>query len=484
MNLVKISIIINLVLIMSFLFMILVKSFCYIKKLFNANALNRKETPKLIKDYFSTNYIIILIIILSIILSILRAVFVDPQIIVTDGYDYYANQIRLLLNDWSYDIDNHLIMPGTLGSEFLHKFRIVYSLSIAIIHMIFPKIKIILVGRIISLCSSLVSFILISKILKYFNFSKDKKNILKISIIFILNPTIITNLIRFETDMLFLAISLFVIYLYLKIIYEKRNFIDIVLLIISITLLFFTREVGVILIIAIVFHFILNQRAKVKISIFVITFVSIIILSIFGIFQALLYHTIWAATVKEIAYDIVYNLSFKSYYERFLSKMSNINTIIKTMESLVYAFLPSAIFGLLGFINLYNKTDNKRKLFLNLISIYFVLFFFVYIFVKVGRGLDRFWIPILLFPSFLLPHCDNLKTIGYKIKQRIRIIRNKIIQVISKTQINQTNEVNESNITNQNNSISIDIVLFTVIAQLLIYVIRFSLALFDLSIAG
>lgn len=484
MDLVKSSVLANLILIIIFLFLILIKFFFYIKNQVKSNILKKKEFPTLIIGFFKTKYIILLIISLSIILSILRAFFVDPQIIVSDGYDYYANQIKLLLSDWSFDIDNELVSPGTIGVDFSHKLRILYSLIIAIINVIFPKINIISVGRIISVFSFLFSILFLSKILKNFKFTEDKKNILKISMIFILNPTIMTNLIRFETDMLFLAFSLLILYLYLKIIKKKANIVDIFLFLVSSVLLFFVREVGAILLIALIFHFIIIQNTKIKISIFVVSFITIIILSYFGIFQTFLFYIILSATLRDIAYDIVYNLSLKLYVEQFIINITNSYTIVKTIESIVYSFLPSAIFGSLGFINLYKKTKRKRKLFFNPFGLYFMFFVGIYILIKIGRGLDRFWIPILIIPCILLPYSYSIKNIGKNIKQNFQRFRNKIVHRITKKPINEAIEVNNTISVNQNYFISNDIVIFTIIVQLLIFVLRFCLSLFNISFAG
>jgi len=484
MDFLKVSIIINLIFLIVIILILLGKLIFYIRNLIISNILKNLKIKILLKNFFVNNKIIISIMFISLILAILRTLFVDPQIIVTDNYDYYANQIMILFNDWTYDIDTQLIQPGTIGSQYLHKYRIVYSLIIAIIGAIFPKMNIVFIGKAISYISFLISLLLIKKILKNYEGIYSEKNIQKILIIFVLNPTMLANSIRFETDILFLVLSFFVIYLYLKFVNSKANIIDFILLVISSVLLFFTREVGALLIAAILLHFIINQNTKIKLSLVGLVLISVIILSITGFFKTLLFYVIWSATGHDIAFDIVYNLSFLSFSEKFIAKFTNIEVITKTIESFVYAFVPSALFGFLGYINLYNKSKNKRKLFRNLFSIYFVIFIFVYFVIKIGRGLDRFWIPIILFPIILLPFCNDFKTMIFNLKNNFIKTINKISMKIAKKPVYQNTDIESFNSNNNQLNISDDIVLVTISIQLLIYIIRFSLALFDLSISG
>ena len=74
------------------------------KKEFQSKIEIKKFLFSYCKNKIGTNKWLIFTILFATILSIFRAIFVDPPIVVTDGYHLYAEQIEILLVDFNYDI--------------------------------------------------------------------------------------------------------------------------------------------------------------------------------------------------------------------------------------------------------------------------------------------------------------------------------------------------------------------------------------------
>ncbi|MFX1538123.1 MAG: hypothetical protein ACFFDI_28340 [Promethearchaeota archaeon] len=182
-------------------------------------------------------------------------------------------------------------------------------------------------------------------------------------------------------------------------------------LVLAIALLIFTREVGIILIFSLILHKFLTLSQKFKSIIAIVTFLSILVSLNIDFLQELLHTLIWNATNYRSAYELVYNYNLFVLVDIFLEKVSDPRDVNTIIESLVLAFIPTILFCILGFIRWYRikNNTNRKKIMSHVIFLYFITYFWVFILFKIGRGLDRFWIPILLFPLFLLPFTVDIE---------------------------------------------------------------------------
>ena len=90
-----------------------------------------------------------------------------------------------------------------------------------------------------------------------FKIVSERLNKERILIVFILHPTVITQIVRVETDILFMALTFYILYLYLSFNKNRSTNYQKVQLLLALLLLIFTREVGLILVLAIIMHYII-----------------------------------------------------------------------------------------------------------------------------------------------------------------------------------------------------------------------------------
>lgn len=395
-----------------------------------------------LKSFFITNRWVLIALTGSLILSSMRALFIDPPIVINDGYELYAQNLKILLTNWNYDIDQ-------FTSGYRHTFRTNYSLLIAMISFLFPFLDTIIIGRIISVSSFIISIVFLSKILNNFKTLSIDSNKQKILILFILNPTIITNVVRLETDIIFLALSLYIINIYIDMKKQKTfSKSKIIKLLIGFTLLFLTRQVGAILITVIIIHYLYSASKEAK-AFFLFIFIGIIAISaLLGVLSTILFHAIWSATSYDNAIQIVQNFNFSVLVNILLSKFIFFSALIKTVESMIYAFIPALFFAIIGLINLYWADKNRiKRVFRTEIALFFILYLIFYLFFKTGRGLDRFWIPILIFPLLILPFTIDLQKTFKNVNYFLKMTDNPQMQNLSffgKVKIFSLPEINSS----------------------------------------
>ncbi|NHJ25053.1 MAG: hypothetical protein EAX89_10785 [Candidatus Lokiarchaeota archaeon] len=360
--------------------------------------------------YFQNLKWIIIAVLSTLLLSFLRAWLIDPNLVVSDGYVNYAHHMKNLLFNWEYEIDKYAKEP--------HQFRIVYPLLVASISLLFPFMEYISIGRIISIISFLLSIIYFSKILERFDIASKKITRDRICIIFILNPTIITNAIRFETDILFLCLMLYAFHQYLtlrentrSILIQKLNFISVS------SLLVFTREVGIIFIFAVFLMKFVSSSKFFKISILLMSGILILVGYWLSLTNKVLFYLVWTVSNYDYAYNLIYNGNWFILIELLINKFLDQYYLLKTFESLFYTFFPSIIFVLIGFGRFYyNQSKKKRKLLIqNVFSVFFIFYVLSYIFLKAGRGLDRFWIPLIPLSLLYIAYTYDLGSIKLQV---------------------------------------------------------------------
>ncbi|MGY5862939.1 MAG: hypothetical protein RTU09_11260, partial [Candidatus Thorarchaeota archaeon] len=81
-----------------------------------------------LRSYISDNRSVLAMTAVAVGLSLLRGVFVDPPVVITDGYDYFAGQLGMLLSDWNYNIDESLV-------RYQFPIRVLYSLIVAVLNV-------------------------------------------------------------------------------------------------------------------------------------------------------------------------------------------------------------------------------------------------------------------------------------------------------------------------------------------------------------
>jgi hypothetical protein len=361
----------------------------------------RRLSINSLRSRISSNSHVLILTAIAIILSLLRGILVDPPIVVTDGYDYFAGQLSTLLSDWNYNIDESLV-------EYRFPFRLMYSLAVALLN-VFISLDIVLAGKAISLMSFLVSIPLLNMILVQTGLFETKRKRDMILLLYITNCTIVTSLSRFGTDMLFVALLMAGTLLYLRFAMndnEDRFWTLVKTALISI-LLFFTREVSILFIMAMVLHQFVSQDLDTKIKTTIFTLGAILwftaVAAYLNILLELVYYVVWTATSYTYANALLKNGNLAYLLYPLLSKSTSVYNIITTIESCVYVFGVPVLVALVGVMGFLKDRPKRRLLLSHFLSLYFICFGFFYIFLKIGRGLDRFFLPVVFIPYLLVP---------------------------------------------------------------------------------
>ena len=367
----------------------------------DVHPLIRRLSINSLRSCISSNSHVLILTAIAILLSLLRGILVDPPVVITDGYDYFAGQLGTLLSDWNYNIDESLV-------EYQFPFRLMYSLVVALLN-VFISLDIVLAGKAISLMSFLVSIPLLNMILVQTGLFGTKLKRDMVLLLYVTNCTIVTSLSRFGTDMLFVALLMAGILLYLRFVMncnEDRFWTLVKIALISI-LLFFTREVSILFIMAMVLHQFVSQDWDIKIKITIFTSVAVLcfaaVAAYLNILIELIYYVVWTATSYTYANELLKkgNLAYLLY--PLLSKFTSVYNIITTIESCVYAFGFPVLVALVGVVGFLKAWPKRRLLLSHFLSLYFVCFSFFYLFLKIGRGLDRFFLPVVFIPYLLVP---------------------------------------------------------------------------------
>ena len=477
-TLLKILIILNLTMILSFLF---ISSFVFFgtnlrftrrnwfSKDFILNYLQHDLKSSIIRGKW-----ILLAIITAFFLSVLRALIFDPILVVNDGYDSYAIGIRSFLFNFSSPVDE-VPQPKI-------RFRITYPTIIAILLPSSAPLDIIFIGRLISILSFFLCIYYLGKLIEHFKSISETINKERILIVFILNPTIITNIVRFETDILFLGLSFYILHNYLNFIDHKSSNIQKLSLVLAIVIFLFTREVGIFLFFSLLLHYFIFIPRKFKYLIISISSVCIVIGFWLNILQDFIFYALWSASTYTYAYEIIYKNNWLVIIDIILLKVTNEYIFSKTIESIIYSFFPAILFFLVGFFRLYLTEDKigRKKILTNIISIYFSIYIIFYLVLKSGRGLDRFWIPILAFPLLILLYTIDLNDLKSRIIHLIRYRSNSIKSLTFSSEHEPPSDNKETQINNLKvkNKLIIpkSTFIFIIIIQLAIYLIRLILS--------
>jgi hypothetical protein len=365
----------------------------------------RRVSLNEIKEWVLSHDKILWLVIISLTFSIFRALFVDPPIVVSDGYDHYAIFIQNQITDWGYNLDAQYKAAGSPLAGWPHTLRIGYSLVVGIISLI-PGADIIMIGRVISFICFLSSIYLLDKILTKAGYLQETWKRTAVIFLYISNVTIVTNMVRFGTDFFFLALLMLDVLIYMNFIQKqgKKRIPYLILLIMLSILLLFTREVGAIFIGAMLLHQFLTTSKRSRIAVIVLGVIGVFFIYLSGFLTTLLFHLIWTATTHQIAVEIVYNGNIAILGYTALGKFLSVYNLTKTIEALIYAFGVAALAIFLSAFRVLSKSNLRRKILAHLLSIYFLLFTILYGLLKISRGLDRFFIPILFIPLLLVPH--------------------------------------------------------------------------------
>ena len=351
------------------------------------------------------SYVPLLILIcIAILLSFLRAVLIDPNIVIKDGYDNYAGLMTYQLLDWNMYIDEFYRLPGQQVQHWPHKYRIEYSLLVAIINIL-TSWNVIIIGRIISIISFLASVYLLNLIMINSGHFNNEWNRFAVLSLFITNVTIVTNLVRFETDIFFLALILSTISIYQKYLNSKKLAkLGFALVLSAICfVLVFTREIGAILVGAIFIHQFIILGRKGKVIFLLACIIIITILFSQNLLINLIFYMVWAGSTHAFATELVYNGNLLVFLEYIPLKFTAPNLYIKNMESIFYAFGIPSIYAIVGASYVLKNTTKRKKALSNILTIYFFIFMLVLLILKIGRTLDRFLIPVLCIPYLLVP---------------------------------------------------------------------------------
>ena len=396
---------------------------------------NLKSIPSLIK--FKLPLVVLALNV--IILSAMRAILVDPEVVIVDGYNGYALIIREQLLDWDYVIDEAYRGPEYIW-EWQRKYRIEYSLLIAIIN-IYTSLDIILIGRIISLGSFLSSIYLLNRILEQTSYFENQWRKNAVLSLFVTNVTIITNLIRFETDIFFLALLLVVIVLYQQFLKRTgfRKLWTLMLIILVCIILIFTREIGFIIIVSMIIHQLIVGSNKARILILGISAIIIFAIIYLNLLVEIFFFLIWSAGVYDFASELILRGNIFVIFEYAIIKFLAPNLFWKTLEAVFIAFGIPFLVAMIGLSKGMRNSIQRRKIARNLLSFYFAIYVLSYLFLKVGRGLDRFFIPILFIPYFVTPlgieHLSSfIKSKGFS-ESLEEMLQTKILAVLVVIQI-------------------------------------------------
>jgi hypothetical protein len=331
---------------------------------------------------------------------------VDPEIVVQDGYNRYAVLIGEQLLDPSYEIDTQYRSTTNpiLVKDWSHKLRIGYSLIVAIINLL-TSWDVIIIGRIVSVISFIASIYLLNLILLQSDFFGDKWKRDAIIVLYVTNVTIITNIVRFETDIFFLALVMTAIVMYQQSFRKSgiRKLASISLLCLLLFFMVFTREIGVILIGVFVIHRVIVGGKIMKLG-FIIAIVSLIV-SFFLLEEVrnLLFFMLWSAGTHYMATEVFYNGNILFLFEYMSIKFTTPYLLSKNLESLAYAFGVIIPFASLGLFHVFKDSSIRKKVVKNPLTIFFIFFIIFFYVIKVGRTLDRFFMPIIFIPYLLVP---------------------------------------------------------------------------------
>lgn len=348
---------------------------------------------QLLREYWK----LALFIIIAFAFSTVRAVFVDRPIVVSDGYDQYA----VLLSQW---LRNPSINLDTSLGGYHFPFRIVYSLLIAIPLAIAP-LDILLLGRVISILSFLATIPLLDKIMGLLGLKEISGVEEAVLILYVTNVTIVTALVRFGTDMLFLALLMCAIVVYERLLERplKESRLSLLLLVILCALLFFTREVGLLFCGSIGLHQFWLQNRKIKLSILAVALAGIITMLFLGVLDDFLYYLVWTSSSSRFATELVLHGDLAALAMPLASKFLSVPNLLSTIEAVFYAFGMPLLVSMLGIYYMI-RNPQKRGFLRGITFLYFIVFILFYVFLKIGRGIDRFFLPILFIPYLTVPY--------------------------------------------------------------------------------
>lgn len=373
-------------------------------------------------------YPIIVIMVIAIILSVMRAVLVDPIIVVQDGYNRYALLMKNQIFDWTYEIDEASRGADVLVKDWSHKFRIGYSMYIALIHII-TGWDYIIIGKIMSFGSFLASVYLLNKILiqtGYFNDLWHRNVVLSL---YLSNVTIMTNIVRFETDVFFLALVMTCIVVYQQLLNKKGLAkLGLFLLLIFIwILLIFTREIGVILIGAMILHQIVIGGKIRKIG-FVASSIAILYVAMnIQFFKDMIFYMMWSTGTYNVTDEIINKGNIIILFEYLILKFTAPNLYTKNIEAIAYAFGIVLFLILCGALTVMRNRIQRKKAISDVMTVFLFLFLSLFLLAKIGRGLDRFFMPIIFIPIMLAP--QGLECISnYLIRTKFQDSNHMILQ--------------------------------------------------------
>lgn len=353
------------------------------------------------RSYISDNRSVLAMTAVAVGLSLMRGVFVDPPVVITDGYDYFAGQLGMLFSDWNYNIDESLV-------SYQFPVRVLYSLIVAVLNVSI-SLDIVFAGKAISLISFLVSIPLLNMILVETSYFETRWKRDTVLLLYVTNCTVVTSLSRFGTDMLFVALLMMGTLLYLRFVMNgnKDRFWALMKIALISILLVFTREVGIMFIMAIVFHQFVIRDLDAKITITIFTLVTLLLFAAITAYLNLLielvYYVVWTATSYAYADALLVDGNLAYLLHPFLTKLTSAYIFITTLESGVYAFGIPILVAMAGAFKFLKDRTNRRIILFRLLSLYFIGFGLFYLFVKIGRGLDRFFLPVVFIPYLLVP---------------------------------------------------------------------------------
>jgi hypothetical protein len=225
-----------------------------------------------------------------------------------------------------------------------------------------------------------------------------------ILIIYTTNVTLMTSLVRFGTDMLFLVLILAALVIYLE--FNSRSFQESIHLLFPLgvlcVLVLFTREVGFLFCGTLLLHQFYKQKKKFKIVMLGVIAITLIGSAIAGVLDDILFYVIWTATSHTYADTLIRQGDLSILIYPITSKFLSGYNLLTTIEAVFYAFGMALFFSIIGIFYMY-KHPVKREYSRHFIFLYLLVFFCFYVFLKIGRGLDRFFLPVLFIPYLTLP---------------------------------------------------------------------------------
>jgi hypothetical protein len=111
----------------------------------------------------------------------------------------------------------------------------------------------------------------------------------------------------------------------------------------------------------------------------------------------------WSGGTFVIAYEVINNGNFIVLFEYLFLKFTAPNLYTKNIEAIAYSFGVSFFIGGFTLRHIFRDRTRRRKVFSNVLTIYFLIFIISYLILKIGRGLDRFFLPVIFIPYLLAP---------------------------------------------------------------------------------